>query len=1287
MTQPSAAYAATTGTNLALATNGATVSSSSSIESLPDWAMANINDGSEVSTPGTSLGWTSNVASAPTNPEWVQLDLGADQTFNQVKLFPRTDGIAAGGGFPVDFNVEVSTDEQNWTMVDEESNFPIPNPVIGQEFNFASVTARYVRVTGTKLGHDESNNYYMQLAEMEVYNADLLAPPSLTADTTDNDRDHDIEIAFTDDEAWRDAIKAVKVGTNTLDSTDYTISAGTITIKASTLPIGSLDITVRADVYANGTAVQAVLFNYPGDGAGTANDPYQIATAEQLDKVRNNLQSGVYFKLTADIDLSGYQADEGWIPIGDSDTPFQGDMDGNGYKIKNLKINSPSGQYIGLFGYTGENSIVHNIRLENAIVSGNTYVGGFVGRNLGTISNSSASGNISGKYNIGGLVGGNEGTISSSSAAGSVSGNIFVGGLVGNNIYYTGIGTISNSYATGNVSGQSNVGGLAGYSVGHVSNSFATGSVSGSDSNVGGLVGYSMGTVSNSYAMGSVSGSSDTGGLVGYDVFGGTAIHDSFYDTGTTGQSDTGKGDGKSTAAMKTQSTYTDANWDFASTWGIGSSHNNGYPYLRALLRNVTYDGNENTAGDVPSDGNAYWQGDTVTVLDNTENLTRTGYSFAGWNTAADGSGTSYSVEETFSMDSFGVTLYAKWNPSVTYDKNTADGGTVPANSITYEQRATVTVLGNTGNLVKDGYAFAGWNTAADGSGNRYTEGDSVNIGVTSVILYAQWLSANALLSGLSVDHGTLAPEFAPSERSYTADVASNVSSLRISFTKADPSQSITVTGATYVSVTDSVYYSYGVSNLIDGSNPIRILVMAEDGTENTYDLNVNRESSNADLSGLALSTGALDPAFAAGTTGYTSSVANDVSSLTVTATVSNPNATVTVNGTTATSGQASGAISLQPGSNSIVIVVTAQDQTTKKTYTVNVTRPQASTSGGGDGGSGSGGSSPTSDKVTSTDGTLTLPAGRAGEVGLEDAVTVSIPTDATHKDLRITIERLANTQNLPMNTDALVSSVYEILKNFSENFSNPVTLTFKFDPNSLKGNEKPVVFYYDETKKEWVKVGGTVDGNRITVDVDHFTKFAVFAVDAADTPPTEPAKQVIFSDISGHWAESAINQAVSKGIVTGYTDGTFKPNRTVTRAEFAVMLMNALKPQGEGAALKFADTAKIGAWAQKAVAQAVQAGIINGYADGTFRPNAEITRAEMAAMIAKALGKSTEANAATGFADDKDIPAWAKAGVAYVKQTGIMQGKGDNEFAPQDYAARAEAATVLLNLSAAKRN
>src|SRR5690606_2259225 len=139
--------------------------------------------------------------------------------------------------------------------------------------------------------------------------------------------------------------------------------------------------------------------------------------------------------------------------------------------------------------------------------------------------------------------------------------------------------------------------------------------------------------------------------------------------------------------------------------------------------------------------------------------------------------------------------------------------------------------------------------------------------------------------------------------------------------------------------------------------------------------------------------------------------------------------------------------------------------------------------------------------------------------------------------------------------------------------------------------------------------------------------------------------------------------------------------NATVTRAEFTVMLMNALKLDGEETSLSFIDERRIGAWARTAIAHSVEAGIVSGYQDGSFRPGADITRAELAVMVARAYGLPDEAAATTAFADDGDIPAWAKPAVAWVKQLGIVNGQGDNRFAPNAAATRAEAITMILNL------
>ncbi|WP_187274027.1 S-layer homology domain-containing protein [Paenibacillus sp. N3.4] len=548
--------------------------------------------------------------------------------------------------------------------------------------------------------------------------------------------------------------------------------------------------------------------------------------------------------------------------------------------------------------------------------------------------------------------------------------------------------------------------------------------------------------------------------------------------------------------------------------------------------------------------------------------------------------------------------------------------------------------------------------------------------------------SNNAQLSSLAVDRGTLSPAFSPSNPNYMVDLPNSDSSIKLFLIKADSNVTITVTGAVYNTVTGNVY-SYSASNLIVGSNLIEIKVTAQDGTTvNPYFVTVNRApeiSGNADLSSMTLSSGDLSPTFGSETTVYTSSVVNGVTSLTVTGNAFNSKATMTVNGNPVVSGQASSAINLNVGNNIITIVVTAQNSTAK-TYIVTVNRANAETPST----PGSSSGTSTSNTVTSSDGNLTVPIGKTGEVSLGDLVKISIPADATDKELKLTVEKVLDTQRLLTDKDVLASLIYEILKNFSENFSKPVSLDFVFDPASLKNNQKPAVFYFDEAKKVWVEVGGSkVNGDHITVEVNHFTKYAVFAKDLAAEKPIEPATDtkptVNLSDITGHWAEVSIKKAVNSGIVNGYPDGTFKPNHTVTREEFAVMLMNTLKPQGEGAVLTFTDTAKIGNWAQKAVAQAFQAGIIKGYEDGSFRPEAEITRAEMAVMLANAWGLAVEADTVTGFADDKDVPAWSKGAVAAMKKQKIIEGKGANEFAPTAATTRAEAVTVLLNMLAQK--
>lgn len=179
---------------------------------------------------------------------------------------------------------------------------------------------------------------------------------------------------------------------------------------------------------------------------------------------------------------------------------------------------------------------------------------------------------------------------------------------------------------------------------------------------------------------------------------------------------------------------------------------------LATDLYTVTYDGNGSDGGSVPVDTNAYAEGATVTVSDR-GSMTLSGYAFIGWNTAADGSGTSYLAGATFEIQTAGVVLYAQWTTddtfSVTYDGNGFDGGSVPEDANRYREGATVATK-QPGTMSRSGATFAGWNTAVDGGGDSYGAGATFEMPANDVTFFAQW----------ELNEGTIAianPEEAPS--------------------------------------------------------------------------------------------------------------------------------------------------------------------------------------------------------------------------------------------------------------------------------------------------------------------------------------------------------------------------------------------------------------------------------------------------------------------------------------------------------------------------------------------
>lgn len=171
------------------------------------------------------------------------------------------------------------------------------------------------------------------------------------------------------------------------------------------------------------------------------------------------------------------------------------------------------------------------------------------------------------------------------------------------------------------------------------------------------------------------------------------------------------------------------------------------------------------------------------------------------------------------------------------------------------------------------------------------------------------------------------------------------------------------------------------------------------------------------------------------------------------------------------------------------------------------------------------------------------------------------------------------------------------------------------------------------------------------------------------------------FSDTKNHWAANQISRAVELGIVKGFDDGSFRPNAVVSRGEFIAMISRALKLTNTGAATSFTDAGRIPAWAKEHALLAEQAGLIGGFDDGSFRSGAEISRAQLAVIVTRAAKLALSDASKLTFSDAGKIPAWAGQEIAAAVEAGLITGKVNNKFDPEAPATRAEALTMIIRL------
>jgi probable HAF family extracellular repeat protein len=296
-------------------------------------------------------------------------------------------------------------------------------------------------------------------------------------------------------------------------------------------------------------------------GTGEPNDPYQIATFEDLMLLGESPEDyDKHFILTTDIDLDpnlpGRKVFDKAVIGFDWKIPFTGFFDGNGHTISNLTIVGES--HLGLFMRLDDEAMVSNLGLEAVNINGTSnYVGGLAGHNT------------------------TEAAVVLCYSTGMVKGNFGVGGLVGINAARC---SITASYSTITVDANECVGGLVGQSYGSIAASYGSGTVTGNTS-VGGLVGiHSYGGIDACFSTATVSGTSNVGGLVGSKTNGITTT--SFWDVETSGQTTSAGGIGLITTEMQDIGTYLNAGWDFVDEflngtcdyWQISTGD---YPHLR----------------------------------------------------------------------------------------------------------------------------------------------------------------------------------------------------------------------------------------------------------------------------------------------------------------------------------------------------------------------------------------------------------------------------------------------------------------------------------------------------------------------------------------------------------------------------------------------------------------------------------------------------------------------------------------------------------------------------------
>ncbi|MBB6672965.1 cadherin-like beta sandwich domain-containing protein [Cohnella nanjingensis] len=647
---------------------------------------------------------------------------------------------------------------------------------------------------------------------------------------------------------------------------------------------------------------------------------------------------------------------------------------------------------------------------------------------------------------------------------------------------------------------------------------------------------------------------------------------------------------------------------------------------------------------------------------------------------------------------------------------------------------------------VADGTATVKVNGSSVSSGNAKNVALAVGPNTINVLVTAQdgttqqsytitvtrSASAQADLSDLTISKGLLSPSFESGTTAYTASVANSVYSLDVTPTAADSTATIKINGD------DVASGSAKNVALAVGPNTINVLVTAQDGTtQQSYTITVTRSASaQADLSDLTISKGLLSPSFESGTTAYTASVANSVYSLDVTATAADTAAAIKINGDDVPSGAAK-SIALNDGVNSIVIEVTAQDGSTRQSYTINVTREQPASPPGS-----------TPPPTTTVTTTVEVKIGGIGggslvdifkRIGISVKFTAEIHTNSDQKlnlaDAVIFDKGTLQLRNVPAGTYTLILNVIApngqklagqravliVDAKGSASLTTELIDPFGIVTDSLTGQPiagATATLYWADTdlNRSKNRTPGTAVslpelpdmtpnqnhnpqvttaageyGWMVYPDGDYYMiaeKNGYVVYDSRkDLRNEQQGDSSYIRNGIIHVGQTIVqmdyamdpnlaDKGTHSAYISGYGDGTFKPNRSLTRAELATILARIIPDGTAGPSAAAFKDVPAAYWAKDAISKLSSLSIVNGYPDGTFHPNAPVTRAELASLLIKIKKLDTSTAGKSSFTDIGKH--WARAAIVAVESLGYVSGYSDDTFRPNQAVTRAEAVKIL---------